>query len=159
MSMDWVDVAWGYAFPWGSINNFYNGDIGRMTHLPRVKETDRINLHLAGPDGKQFDIWQSIYTLPYLKNRQGTQRYDLGFGMDNQRECIRCRLFFQNATGTWINMKTVTNLPMASQIDKYKRDIPVPTSPEDIEYVAETNIGFAGTTVLVEPNKLAPKDK
>lgn len=61
MSVDWVDVSWGFMFPWNSMRNFYWGGIGNMAHLPKVEEgpdQGKLDLKLPGPDGQ--DVCRKI---------------------------------------------------------------------------------------------------
>ncbi len=158
MSVDWVDVSWGFMFPWNSMRNFYWWGLGNMAHLPRHKDgpdKGRLNLQLKGPDGQDFDVDKLLRNIPYMQNTEERKdaisklawaSNEMAFGVG----------FFQNVTGMWGNAKTVKGWPMEDQKDKVNRAYPVPTDPNDIEMVAETNLGFAGLNIIAE-GRIAPR--
>lgn len=154
MSIDWVDNTWQYSYAWWPLSNFYWGSQGKLGNFPRYKngpKKDKLNIVLPGPDGKLIDIDKLLNEMVTMNNEDDFKKAasDLiwitsenAFGLD----------WFQNVTGTWFNMKTTKmakGWPMEDQIQKYNRDMPLPTDPEDIERVAETNFGFAGNTTMM----------
>ncbi|WP_233711526.1 ABC transporter substrate-binding protein [Lederbergia citrisecunda] len=158
MSMDWVDVSWGFMFPWNSMRNYYWWGLGQMGHLPRYEsgeKQNRLNLHLPGPDGKVIDIDQMLRDIPYM-NSVEEQKEALSKLAWITNENAMGMVLFQNVTGAWANLKTVTGWPRVDEIEKYNRDMPVTTVPEDLQQVADLNQGFSGITPFVE-GRYAPK--
>lgn len=154
MSVDWVDVSWGFMFPWNSMRNFYWWGLGNMAHLPRVKDgpdEGKLDLKLTGPDGQSFDVDQTLRKIPYMQTDEERRvaLSNMAYGTNEMAFGVG---FFQNTTGMWGNNKTVKGWPMADRIDEFNRDYPIPEDPDDIEAVAETNLGFAGFTLMVEGN-------
>ncbi|SHF88727.1 peptide/nickel transport system substrate-binding protein [Caldanaerobius fijiensis DSM 17918] len=152
MSAEWIDVTWGFLIPWWPLSNFYWGFPSNAGNFPRVKEGPRkgqLNMVLPGPDGKMVDINKVLNEMLYMSDEDMKKAAgDLvwianenAFGLD----------YFQNVTGVWGNIKTIRGWPYNEQLyQKYNRNMPVPTDPEDIERVAETNLGFAGAQMLVD---------
>lgn len=152
MATDFTNITWSFLEPYFSLYNFYFGAAGKYAQFDYVRsgpQAGKLNLVLPGIDGKPVDIDKSIRGLPYIQD-------------DNERKKVVSNLvwitnenafgivFFQNVTGTWGNLKTVSGWPWPDGIKKYNRNLPIPTDPDDIERIAETNIGFAGIQMLVD---------
>ncbi|WP_073344123.1 hypothetical protein [Caldanaerobius fijiensis] len=153
MSAEWIDVTWGYNYPWWPLSNFYWGFPSNAGNFPRIQSgpnKGKLNMVLPGPDGKPVDVDKVLNEMLYMSEDDVKKAAsDLvwianenAFGLD----------WFQNVTGTWFNMKTTKmakGWPMQDQIQKYNRDMPLPTDPEDIERIAETNFGFGNNWLMM----------
>ncbi|MCQ6559256.1 ABC transporter substrate-binding protein [Paenibacillus mendelii] len=159
MSVDWVDVSWGFMFPWNSLRNFYWGGIGNMAHLPKFKDgpdKGKLNMKLPGPDGQVVDIEKTLQSMPYLQKDE--ERKDAIFKLAwITNENAYGVGFFQNTTGYFENVKTIKGWPREDEFEKYDRSLPVPTEPDDIDAVSEINFGFGGITYFVE-GRLSPRE-
>ena len=104
---------------------------------------------LPGPDGSMVNINDVLNKMLYMTDDEMKKSAgDLvwianenAFGLD----------YFQNVTGVWGNIKMIKGWPYNSaDYQKYNRNMPVPTKADDIERVAETNLGFAGCQMLID---------
>ena len=147
---DWVDVTWSFDKPFFPQSNFWEGSPSKYSGLPKDPKTSWITLKAPGPDGQTVDVGQTLHTLLYMttdemKQASGKLVYianESAYGID----------WYQNVTGTWFNMNTVKykdGWPMANQIKKYNRNMPVPTDPTDKERIAFTNWGFCSYQMLL----------
>ncbi|SHE34929.1 peptide/nickel transport system substrate-binding protein [Caldanaerobius fijiensis DSM 17918] len=153
MSADTLDVSWAFNVPWWPLSNFYWGYESKAGNFPRIQsgpQAGKLNMVYPGPDGKMVDIDKMLKQMLYMSEEDMNRAAGVltwianenAFGLD----------WFQNTTGTWFNMKTVKmkgGWPMADQIQKYNRDMPIPTDQKDLDRIIETNIGFGGFELFV----------
>ncbi|MBO0995763.1 ABC transporter substrate-binding protein [Bacillus sp. SD088] len=162
MSLDWVDVAWGFMFPWQSIREVYEGNIAKMMHMPRYDEDhedpekrDKINLRLKSYDDVEFDVREVMQKIPYMDEEEYTEWFSRMAWVNNE-EAFGVNLF-QNVTGTWLNQAHLDGLPLESQIEQYDRNIPVPETDEDMREVLKTNWFNSGIQPFIE-GQYRPKE-
>lgn len=162
MSLDWVDVAWGFMFPWQSIREVYEGNIAKMMHMPRYdsdhkdpEKRDKINLRLKSYDGVEFDVREVIQKIPYMNEEEYTEWFSR-MAWANNEEAFGINLF-QNVTGTWLNQAHLDGLPLESQIEKYDRNLPVPETDEEMREVLKTNFFNSGIQPFIE-GQYRPKE-
>lgn len=137
MSSDWIDVTWGFNYPWWPLSNFYTGSPSDEGNFPRVTsgaEKGKLNMVLRGPEGKSVDVDLVLKQMLYMNDDDVKKAAsDLvwianenAFGLD----------WFQNVTGDWFNMKTLKmkgGWLFQDLIKKYDRNIPVLSDPKGQE--------------------------
>ncbi|MBP1916716.1 peptide/nickel transport system substrate-binding protein [Lederbergia galactosidilyticus] len=162
MSLDWVDVAWGFMFPWQSIREVYEGNIARMMHMPRYEDDHKdpekrgkINLRLKSYDRVEFDVREVMQQIPYMDEEEYTEWFSRLAWINNE-EAYGINLF-QNVTGTWLNQAHLDGLPLESQIEPYDRNIPVPETDEEMREVLKTNFFNSGIQPFIE-GQYRPKE-
>ncbi|SHF01586.1 peptide/nickel transport system substrate-binding protein [Caldanaerobius fijiensis DSM 17918] len=147
MSSDWMDVTWGFMIPYWAFHNFYEGGPSSFGNFPRItnqqsKDYGKINMILPGPDGQLIDIRKTIDSMLYMNEEQMKDTASKLAWITNENAFAVD--YFLNTAFTTVNMKYIdkNTLPMADRIDKYNRNMPVPTDPKDAEAVANINFGF-----------------
>ncbi|NGP46810.1 hypothetical protein G4V62_18375 [Bacillaceae bacterium SIJ1] len=162
MSMDWVDIAWGFMFPWQSIREVYEGGIAKMMHMPRYAEDhedpgkrNKIDLRLTSYDGVEFDVNEVVQRIPYMDEEEYTLWFSR-MAWANNEEAFGINLF-QNVTGTWLNQGKMSGLPLESKIEKYDRNMPVPETEADMKEVLKTNFFNSGIQPYIE-GQYRPKE-
>ncbi|WP_234946000.1 ABC transporter substrate-binding protein [Caldanaerobius fijiensis] len=147
MSVEFIDVSWGFNHPWWPLSAFYWGFPSQAGNFPTVEDEKspdygKLKMVLPGPDGKAVDIDQTIKQMFYMSDEEVRRAAgnivwitnENAFGVD----------FYQNVTGFWINAKMIKNIPFEDQIQKYNRNMPLPTSEEDIKTICRYHFGVYG---------------
>ena len=150
MATDWIDNTWAWKDPQAYINQFTSW-ISKLEGMPRDSK-DRLNVKLTGPKGNEINMstWVDTYntTLDAAKRKQMAN--DIAYAMNENAFGVG---IYQNVTGVWINTKNFDgNLPMASEIEKYGRNMPLPTKEKDIKDIAKLNLGFGGYLSAADGN-------
>lgn len=154
MSTDWIDNTWTWKDPQGYINQ-WSSWISKLEGLPRDSK-DRIDIELEGPNGNkiQMNNWVDNYVTTLDPEKRKEMTNDLAFAINENAFGIG---LYQNVTGVWVNTKNIDgNFPMASEIEKNDRNMPLPTEQKDIEDIAKLNLGFSGN-LQVSDGKYWPR--
>ncbi|KAF9112120.1 hypothetical protein BGX30_007375, partial [Mortierella sp. GBA39] len=156
MSMDWVDVSWGFQNPWSSMRVLFWQGTKTKVGFPNVKKKDadgnevdtgKLDLKLKGIDGKVYDIDKEMKRFPYVQDEQERRKIIDNLAWIANENCWGVN-FFQNATGAWLNTKTMSgNFPMMDQIVQYNRDMPLATDPDEQLAITHLNHGFNSTAI------------
>ncbi|MFC4809613.1 ABC transporter substrate-binding protein [Paenibacillus sp. GCM10023250] len=154
MSMDWVDVSWGFQNPWSSMRVLYWQGTKTKVGFPNVMKKDaegnevdtgKLDLKVKGIDGKIYDIDKEMKRYPFVQDEQERRQMIGNLAWIANENCWGVN-FFQNTTGAWINTKTMAgNYPMMDEIVKYDRDMPLAADPEDQLAITHLNHGFNST--------------
>jgi len=146
MSFDWMDVSWGFMFPWNSMRNTYWSTSFKEAHMP-ANILGEANFVRQGYDGETVDVSKLLHQIPYMSSTADRKHAIDEIAYVTNEDAWEVNLF-QNTTGTWYNTKTFGGLPWQNAFKKYNRSLPLPTDPAMAENIAE--IGFAGTQWLVD---------
>jgi peptide/nickel transport system substrate-binding protein len=156
MSLDWVDVSWGFQSPWNSMRVLYWQGSKTKIGFPNVKikgpdgkevDTGNLDLKVKGIDGKIVDVDKEMKRFPFVQDEKERNRMINNLAWIANENCWGVN-YFQNVTGAWLNTKALDgNFPMSSVIAKYNRDMPLPVKPEDILNIAYLNHGFNSTRI------------
>ncbi|NIK21938.1 ABC transporter substrate-binding protein [Paenibacillus lupini] len=151
MSMDWVDISWGFQNPWSSMRVlFWQGtktkvgfsNIKKKDEKGNEIDTGKLDLKLPGIDGKIYDIDKEMKRFPYVQDEQERRQIIDNLAWIANENCWGVN-FFQNATGAWINTKMMSgDFPMMEQIVQYNRDMPLATDPVEQLAITHLNHGF-----------------
>ena len=154
MSMDWVDVSWGFQNPWSSLKVVYWDGTKKKVGFPNVKktgadgseiDTGRLDLKVAGIDGKTVDVDKEMRRFPYVQEESERKAIIDNLAWIANENCWGVN-FFQNVTGAWINTRTMAgNYPMMDQIVQSGRDMQLPETDADRLAVTHLNHGFNST--------------
>jgi len=147
MSFNWMDVSWGFGFPWNSMRNTYS-DTVRYAHIP-ITADGQLNFVRPGFDGQSVNPQTLLHQIPYMTTDAERRHAIDEIAYVTNESAFEVNLF-QNTTGWWHNLKTIGGNPWMDALNKYNRNMPVPTDPALIERIAETNEGFAGEQWLID---------
>ncbi|MFD1677212.1 ABC transporter substrate-binding protein [Alicyclobacillus fodiniaquatilis] len=146
MSIDWVDVTFGYSSPWNSLDYMFWSTPEQEIGFPTYKSgpnNGHPKTNLIGLNGQKVDPNTYINEFPVTHNAAKRQEMT-----DNMAYAINQAVyginFFQNVTGAWANVKMLGgNWPMENEWSKYDRNMPLPkTGTETALKIAEMNTGF-----------------
>jgi len=124
MSFDWVDVSWGFSFPWNAMRNTYWWNSWKHAHLPKNPNGES-NFVAQGYDGQKIDVSTLLHQIPFMTSADDRKHAIDEIAYVTNQAAWEVNLF-QNVTGTWLNDKTVGGLPWPDGIKKYNRDLPLP---------------------------------
>jgi len=147
MSIDFVDISWDFTFPWSSMRNAYWNTSWKEGHLPN-NGNGEAKFVAKGYDGQTIDVSQLLHQIPYMQNETDRVKAidEISYVTNESAWIVN---LFQNVTGTWYNMKSIGGVPWANSIQKYQRDMPLPTA-DQTERIAETNEGFSSDQWLID---------
>lgn len=166
MSTDFVDINWGYTDDWHTLRDAFRGSPKSKVGFPTAKvkdakgkmvDTGRLDMKFPGPDGKIIDVESTLDKIPVTADVKQRQKLinDLVYIYNENCWVVE---WYQNVTGAFLNTKLIDgNFPMAGEITKYNRDMPIPTTPEDITAITELNLGFVGGRRILMSGSYWPK--
>jgi len=146
MSFDWLDVSWGFDYPWNALTNFWWSNTARHAHLPQAN--GQTVYSAKGYDGTTVNPTALLHQLLYMNSAADRTHAIEDIAYVTNQAALAVGLF-ENVTGTWLNMKTIAGVPWQNAIAKYDRDMPLPPDSQ-LERIAETNEGFAGEQWLID---------
>ncbi|MED4129612.1 ABC transporter substrate-binding protein [Shouchella miscanthi] len=162
MSVDYIDTAWGFTYPWHSIRDVFWGGQSRMMHLPRYasdhedfSKRGKLDLQLTSHDGITFDVEEILHHIPYMDKEEYTAWFSrLAWLINENAYGLN---FYQNTTGTWMNRSNISGLPYEDEIDQYGGDMPLMEDEAKMREALETNLFFAGIIPFLE-GRYQPKE-
>jgi len=146
MSFDWVDVSWGFGFPWNPMTNFWWSNTARHAHEPQLNGQTAFTA--KGYDGQDVNPTLLLHQIPFMTNEADRTKAIEEIAYVTNQSALAVNLF-QNVTGTWMNMHTIGGVPWKDAIAKYNRDMPTPPA-DQVERIAETNEGMAGEQWMID---------
>jgi len=159
MTVDWGDVAWGYTYPYYSLQEAYEGMLGEIDHLPtkEVDGTSEVNMTVTGPTGQKVNVYQALNTLAY-GGTSAAQRTalisDLSYAAN--QNVLGLDLFL-NAGGLFVNTAGIKGWPLSNDFVKDDRVVGPPLQNKFLlQEVIDLDTGETGFYQL-ENGMLSPK--
>jgi peptide/nickel transport system substrate-binding protein len=154
MSIDWVDVTFGFSSPWNSLNYMYwstpKQEIGFSDVMKNGQDTGKPKVDLTGLNGKPYDVNAYLNNFPITQSAAARQTMTDNMAYATNQACFGIN-FFQNVTGEWFNLEQLgSDWPQENELQKYGRNMPVPTDAKDKLKVAEMNLGFNSSRLVFD---------
>lgn len=172
MSLTWTDLNMSFSYPTGSFVYAYKDITTRILHLPKypnfgeegyelVDENDygkiMLTLNKYGSDEtfRVIDVIEGMYSLS--SQELETVVDNLVYGISEKNYGIQ---FYQNVTGSFINVGKIGGVPYSDQFDTSRNITTVPSftdDPDNFYAVARLNFYFAYAVPFIYGD-LYPKD-